>query len=330
MVAEMVEKPLTEAQRIVARLQEEFGMEQSAIAREAKYSADTIRNIARRHTTGNLQLHRLRRLLSAMQTGPQLNGSTAETALPIGDVAPDLHFDLSDDPATMTVNGEERPQESPKPLRERAGDWLRAAMRGGDSEDAAGSRGKGGPSGDVKADLVNQLTPMFGLGLVMLSTWVVKDPYKPVAPNQMEATAIVRPLVRRGVKLLDAQKKLTEEAVETAYMLLALTAYAERAWGTYQTIHAEEIQRAQSTTASGSPGGYPTAPFGDARSGPGGQDGAESRRFGRSTGRHVAANPEARRQEDRGANQPDERQSNALLADLLRADAVGRARLGIG
>jgi hypothetical protein len=332
MVAELIEKPLTEAQRIVQRLETEFSMGPAAIAREIKLKTDTIDNIRRRRVTGNLQLARLRRLIAAMETPPTQGG---EIAPQIGEVTPDLTFTPSDDPATLALNSEEPAAPAPKKGIERAGDWLRAAIYGspdGGSERSASAEPANSAKRKAKASdsseqgqLVEQLVPLAALALVVSGSLLIPDPYKAVGPTNDEATAMVYPIIKRAVRELDARKRISESTMDAVAILLAVGAYGVRAHGTWQAIHVQEVERARSQ-ASRQPGDAAAAahvagalPHGGAAA-PAGDRGAHPVQF---------AGRQARERDGRVGDGPQRRADPALDA-LLRADAEGRARLGIG
>lgn len=343
MVAEMVEKPLTEAQRLIARLEDEFGLAQAEIAQAIRVKPDTIFDIKRRKTTGNIQLRGLRRLIAATES----SGNPAEYAggqfpafpLPEGP-AHSGSGSASDEAAQFTLNGEEPPQAPEKPFRERAGDFLRAAMLGEPNVETPKTTKK--LNGAVEpSDLADQLVPTVALIFVLSGELLIPDPYKPVGPTHQEAMAITYPIIKRLARELDARKKLSEDSMEMVGILVAMTAYGVRARGTYKQIHAMEVERVRSHNDAGAngaatyvqssgPASSPTATSGDAGASQRGADAGAPVAFGRRAGAAGAASGGAGRGASGGRPDTHERQANALLDDLLAQDASGRARLGLG
>lgn len=340
MVAEMVEKPLTEAQRIVARLEAEFGMAPAAIAREIKLQSHIVNNIKTRHTTGNLQLPRLRRLLSVMEQGPTssassnpLNALSFDNIAP--DVAPDAAIDSRDDPARLTLNSEDPTPAAAKSLKDKASDML-GAMLGTSSAEPAPKRKASKSDADEQASLIEQLVPLAALLLVMSGSVLLPDPYKPCGPTHGEASAIAYPIIKRAVRELDARKKLSEGTQDAIIILLAVGAYGQRAYGTYRQIRAMEVERARSdngatTVLSGLAGAGVAGTAAPAAA----DDPARRARAGSGPSLHVAAAADVQsgtpgRRADGRAGGGDERRGSELLNQLLAADADGRKRLGIG
>lgn len=331
MATQMVEKPLTEAQRIVARLESEFGMAPAAIANEIKLKSHIINNIRTRHTTGNLQLPRLRRLIAVMESGPTQNDSSfSANPASFADIVPDAAIDASDDPARFDVSADEPAPAPAKTLKDRAGDILGSILNGTAGDDAP-KRTKADDS--EQAGLVAQLVPLAALVLVSTSTLLIADPYKPCAPNMQEASAIAYPIIKRAVRELDARKKLSEGTQDAIIILLAVTTYGQRALGTYRQIHAREVERDRSNGQPSANGaganiaGFTAAPAAadPARSAVhhGGAPVAFPARAGGSRGQSDGG--------PRGAGgSADERRANDAISALLAADTLGRRQLGLG
>lgn len=343
MVAEMIDKPLTEAQRLIGRLESEFGMASAAIAREIKVKSETVSDIKRRKSTGNLQLYRLRRLMQVMETGGISEEKAPDATAPLTPpIVPDFSaVTAGDEPSALTLNADEPSPAEPKNLKDRASDWLRAAMLGDPSQPSqpsmtAPSRKKKSESAAVEqGDLIEQLVPLAALLFVLGGSVLIPDPYKPCGPNQAEASAIAYPIVKRAVRELDARKRLSEATMDAVAILLAIGAYGVRAQQTYQQIHAaqaEEAQRArsdrQSPTAdflAASGGAAPAAA--DAQSRPGLQGNAVpfpawrgDARWSRSrAGSETGGEPVS----------PEQRRADASIEQLLAADHAGRLRLGL-
>ena len=328
----------SEAQRIVDDLVERFGMAGAAIAREIGVKADTIQNIKGRRATGNLQVARLRILRDQMMSAAgQLNTphDHEPDARPLFEQMPpvaDLFKPVQegDDPAAFQVNADEPAPAPAKTLKDKAGDILGSILGGATVPDAPkAKRTKADDEG--QAGLVAQLLPLGALLLVTGATMAIRDPYKPCAPNTQEASAIAYPIIKRAVRELDARKKLSEGTEDAIIILLAVTAYGQRAIGTYRQIHAMEVERdrsnGQPNSHAAGASGFAAIPFAaDPARGSGARGGAPvdvAAHAGGSGG-----------QQGRSANgavgSADERRANASLDALLAADADGRKRLGIG
>ena len=346
----------SEAQRIVDELIDRVGMQGAAIAREIGVKSDTIQNIRRRHSTGNLQVQRLRILRDQMLSAAGLRQATPGEDIPTQPVADQLPTvdDLlaavkePPEPAAFDLNAEEPAPAPDKKITERASDWLRAAMLGSPVDPS--SPGMTAPSrakktkgeGVEQGELVEQIVPLAALLLVVSGSVLLPDPYKPCGPRHEEATAMVYPIVKRAVRELDARRKLSEATTDAIAILLAVGAYGVRAHATYQAIHAEEVQRvrsqresspvaAASSFVAGQPGsGGPAAPSADAGAGAGVQDASGSLPFWRGDARvtREAARPAGRSASGGPASQ-QQRSADALIDDLLRQDRAGRQRLGL-
>ena len=345
----MANRGNSEAQRIVDELIDEMGMQGAAIAREIGIKADSIANIRRRHSTGNLYTPRLRILREQMAQAVGQRPPTPAADLPTQTVIDQLPSvdDLlapikgAPEPAAISLNADEPAPAEPKNLKDRASDWLRAAMLGDSSQPSlpsmtAPSRTKKSESAAVEqGDLIEQLVPLAALLLVLGGSVLIPDPYKPCGPNQAEASAIAYPIVKRAVRELDARKRLSEATMDAVAILLALGAYGVRAQQTYQQIHAaqaEEAQRARSDRQSpgadylaASGGAAPAAA--DAQSRPGLQSNAVS---------FPAWRGDARRSRSRAGSEtggepvsPEQRRADASIEQLLAADHAGRLRLGL-
>lgn len=329
MATELLERPLTEAQRIVSRLESEFGMTAAEIAGQSKIKAQTIHDIKRRTNTGNLQLRFLRPLIRAME-------STGNPLDSIGQIDPIFsNPDLSrasnaEEPASITLNGEDPTPAPAKTLKDKAGDIL-GSILSGTVGDTTPKRTKA--DDDEQAGLVAQLVPLAALLIVSAGTFALHDPYKPCAPNMQEASAIAYPIIKRAVRELDARKKLSEGTQDAIIILLAVTAYGQRALGTYRQIHAMEVERDRSngqTSANGAGAniaGFTAAPAAadPARSAVhhGGAPVAFPARAGGGRGQSDGG--------PRGAGgSADERRANDAISALLAADTVGRRQLGLG
>lgn len=354
MAAEMIEKPLTEAQRLIGRLEGEFGMASAAIAREIKVKADTVSDIKRRKSTGNLQLYRLRRLMQVMETGGISEENTSDATAPLtSPIVPDFSaVTAGPEPSALTLNAEEPAPAEPKNLKDRASDWLRAAMLGSPIDPSSPSmtapsrskKTKSDTAGVEQGDLIEQLVPLAALLFVLSGSVLIPDPYKPCGPNQAEASAIAYPIVKRAVRELDARKRLSEATMDAVAILLAIGAYGVRAQQTYQQIHAaqaEEAQRARSDrqpsgadflAASGGGGlsGQAAPTPADAGAGRGVPDAGVPLPFWRgNAGRTRAATGAAGGEPGREPARPEQRRADASIDALLAADHAGRLRLGL-
>lgn len=347
----MIEKPLTEAQRLIGRLEGEFGMASAAIAREIKVKADTVSDIKRRKSTGNLQLYRLRRLMQVMETGGISEENTSDATAPLtSPIVPDFSaVTAGPEPSALTLNAEEPAPAEPKNLKDRASDWLRAAMLGSPVDPSspsmtAPSRSKktrSDTAGVEQGDLIEQLVPLAALLFVLSGSVLIPDPYKPCGPNQAEASAIAYPIVKRAVRELDARERLSENTMDAVAILLAMSAYGVRAHGTWQAIHAEEVERARSDRSSpsaqsgadfvaGSGGGHAAAASADAGAGRGIPDAGAPLPFWRgNAGTTREAAGATGRQPSREPASPEQRRADASIDALLAADHAGRLRLGL-
>ncbi|HEY7849442.1 MAG TPA: hypothetical protein VIC27_05215 [Ktedonobacterales bacterium] len=347
----------SEAQRIVDDLVNSLGMQGAAIAREIGVKADTITNIRRRHSSGNLYTPRLRilrdQLANAAGHRPTLPRADVPTQTVI-DQLPSVNDMLSPvseapEPASINLNADEPAPAEPKTLKDRASDWLRAAMLGESPQPSlpsmsAPSRKKKNDAASVEqGDLIEQLVPLAALLFVLTGSVLIPDPYKPCGPNQAEASAIAYPIVKRAVRELDARKRLSEATMDAVAILLAVGAYGVRAHQTYQQIHAvqaEEAQRARSDRPSsgaeflaasgGGPRGNAAAASADAGAGRGIPDGGAPLPFWRGNAGRAREAVGAAGREPRGEpTGPEQRRADASIDALLAADHAGRLRLGL-
>lgn len=345
MSAEMIEKPLTEAQRIIARLEDEMGIARSDLARRLNVRSSVLRDIRAQKASGVKQLSQLRMFLSGAES-PENHAERVDTA-PATKPATNLSFA---DPAEITLNADEPAPAEPKKLTERAGDWLRAAMLGEPSTlspqsgmSAPSARKKARADASEQGDLIEQLVPLAALLFVLSGSVLISDPYKPCGPNNDEATAIAYPIVKRAVRELDARRKLSEATTDAIAILLAVSAYGVRAHGTWQAIHAEEVQRVRSNrqpnrqpsgadfvaASGGGPVNAASTPA-DAGAGRGVSDANAPLPFWRGDARAIRETTRPTRGEPRREPAtPEQRHADASIDALLAADHAGRQRLGL-
>ena len=338
MVAQM--KELTDAQRLVQRLESEFSMTRAAIAHEIGVTASTVQNIAKLHTTGNFHVHRLKALADRLSGGSDPNQTHSNR-----DSIADLFAPVKETPeaAAIDLNADEPAPAEPKNLKDRASDWLRAAMLGSPTDPSsssmtAPSRSKKPNDGDVSpTDIADQIAPLAALLLVFGGVFLLPNPYKSCGPTDLEAQAIIYPVIKRLARAVDARRKLSEADMELLAMGVAISAYGRRSYVTYQAIHAEEVQRARSSqseqpnaasvfVAQSGPG---TGAVPDVRAGTGSPTAApENRGAGLQNGLARAGAVRANTRDAGASANGHDRAGDAAIADLLAADAVGRKRLG--
>lgn len=336
-----MEKPLTEAQRIIEQLKDAHGMTRAAIAQAIAVKSSLVRDIQRGASSGNLHVYKLRRLLNAIES-PGNRGENRDASITpnFSDIVPDASPTLDHpDPASASLNAEEPEPPEKKGMFER----VRAAMLGHATDPlspplsgpsmTAPQRSKGGE--DRKGEFVDQVLPLASIGVSLAFLWLIHDPYKPMAPTQAEAALIITPILRRAARELDIRQRLTDDTMELMSLALALGLYGQRAYGTYKQIHEMEVERAGrdghgNNAAPSFPAFSQPAAGAPADAGPrAGGEGGSLAQPGRPQESHRAATGGQGRATNGGSSQQSNGHATTSIAQLLQADAEGRRRLGL-
>lgn len=167
------------------------------------------------------------------------------------------------------------------------------------------------------AEFVENVTPLLALLIVAGANGLLKDPYKPVAPNREEASGMMRPVCRMLARRLDVAGKISADTLDLIAVLVAVGLYAERATATYRAIAAQEALNG------------PRTPDSDQTAHPDGGQPAHGHPDGKGQKPALRAVGGAHRQVRAG--QPDQHAGAAAdpISDILAADAVGRSIAGL-
>ncbi len=253
-------KAKSEARRIILGLRM-HGMKNAEIATAVGVEPSKIQRIVAGDMAGDDVLAPLSQVVTAYAAPAQarslvqdaVNGTasashgaraTATAAAPLGTTAPvrsGTAGGASPLPPSVTAEAPAAdPDAKPSMLAS-----IKAAMLGNGAPEVTAPKGKGtgAKAGEKGVSLAEQVTPMAALLVVLVSNAAIPDPYKSVAPTDLEAAAMVGIPIRWLLTDLDVAGHLSDRALEVVALLLAVTLYGNRAVDTWKTIHAAQPKR---------------------------------------------------------------------------------------